>query len=46
MTRLAIATLVYMMVQSMVFFAGAVLVLATPLADRAMELMPWVVVFR
>jgi hypothetical protein len=44
MTRLTIAVLVFMMVQAVVFFAGLILVLATPLADRAMMLMPWVVV--
>lgn len=42
-TRLAIATLIYMMVQGVLFGAGAVLVLATPLTDFAMTLMPWVV---
>lgn len=42
-TRLAIATLVYMMVQGVLFGVGAVLVLATPLTDFAMTLMPWVV---
>lgn len=43
-TRLAIATLIYMMLQGFVFGTGVVLVLATPLAAHAMELMPWVVV--
>ena len=41
--RLQIAFLVYMMAQAVLFGAGAVLVLATPLADMAMGLMPWVV---
>ena len=40
---LQIALLVYMMVQAVLFGAGAVLVLATPLAATAMTLMPWVV---
>ena len=35
--------LVFMMVQAMVFGTGAVLVLATPLSDYAMQLFPWVV---
>lgn len=43
MTRLTIASLVFMMVQSVTFFAGVVLVLGTPLADWAWSLMPWVV---
>lgn len=42
-TKLAIAALVYMHVQAVVFGIGAVLVLATPLTDHAMTLMPWVV---
>jgi hypothetical protein len=41
--RLFIAALVYMMVQCVMFFMGALLVLATPLSDKAMLLMPWVV---
>lgn len=43
MTRFTIASLVFMMAQAMTFFVGAVLVLATPLADWAWSLMPWVV---
>jgi hypothetical protein len=42
--RLFIAALVFMMVQAVLFGVGAVLVLATPLSDSAMRLMPWVVV--
>lgn len=42
-TRLAISILIYMMLQAVVFGAGTVLVLATPLANEAMELMPVVV---
>jgi hypothetical protein len=41
--RIMIAALIYMMVQAIMFGAGAVLVLATPLADMAMRLMPLVV---
>lgn len=43
MTRLAVAVLIFMMVQAVVFFAGVLLVLTTPLASEAMALMPWVV---
>ena len=42
--RMIITILVYLMVQAVMFGAGAVLVLATPLADFAMRLMPYVVV--
>ncbi len=42
-TRLAVAVLIFMMLQAVVFFAGILLVLATPLASQAMILMPWVV---
>lgn len=41
--RTAIASLIYMMVQAVAFGIGAVLVLATPLQDEAMTLMPIVV---
>lgn len=41
--RLQIAAMLFMMIQAVVFFAGLVLVLATPLAAAAMPLMPWVV---
>jgi len=41
--RAAIATLIYMMVQAVVFGVGMVLVMATPLANVAMTLMPYVV---
>ena len=43
MTRLAIAALVFMMVQAILFGIGTVLLLATPLRDLAMQLMPVVV---
>lgn len=42
-TRLAIAALVFLLLQGILFGAGAILVLATPLANHAMWLMPWVV---
>jgi membrane protein implicated in regulation of membrane protease activity len=38
-----IAILIYAMVQAVVFGAGVILVLATPLAQTAMALMPWVI---
>ena len=41
--RLGIAVLVGMMLQAVLFGIGAVLVLATPLKEVAMQLMPWVV---
>jgi hypothetical protein len=41
--RMRIAIVIYAMVQAVVFGAGIVLVLATPLAQTAMALMPWVV---
>ncbi len=41
--RLAIAALVFMMAQAVLFGVGVVLVLATPLSESAMTLMPWVV---
>jgi hypothetical protein len=42
--RFSIAALIYLMVQAVLFGIGAVLVLATPLNEQAMELMPVVVV--
>lgn len=41
--RIAIAALVFMMVQAVLFGIGVLLVLATPLSEFAMTLMPWVV---
>ena len=41
--RIAITALVFMMVQAVLFGVGVVLVLATPLSELAMTLMPWVV---
>lgn len=41
--RIGIAALVFLMVQAVLFGVGVVLVLATPLSDLAMTLMPWVV---
>ena len=42
-TRFWIAAVIYMMAQAVVFGTGAVLVLATPLKEMAMQLMPVVV---
>jgi hypothetical protein len=42
--RLGITACVFLMLQAVLFGAGAVLVLATPLQEIAMQLMPWVVV--
>jgi hypothetical protein len=44
MIRLSIAVLVFMMIQAVLFGVGAVLVLATPLNELAMQLMPVVVI--
>jgi hypothetical protein len=41
--RMRIAIVIYAMVQAVVFGAGVVLILATPLAQTAMVLMPWVI---
>jgi len=41
--RVQIAAMVYLMVQAVMFGIGVMLVLGTPLADMAMNLMPWVV---
>lgn len=41
--RTVIAIVIYMMVQAVVFGIGVVLVLATPLTNIAMTLMPFVV---
>jgi uncharacterized Tic20 family protein len=41
--RFQIAAMVFLMVQAVLFGIGAVLVLATPLAQQAMTLFPWVV---
>lgn len=42
--RIQIAIIVYMMVQAIMFGVGVVLVLATPLKEMAMTLLPWVIV--
>ena len=42
--RLQVSALVFMMAQACCFGVGAILVLATPLSEFAMRLMPWVVV--
>jgi len=41
--RIQISLLIYMVVQGALFGVGALLVLATPLAALAMQLLPWVV---
>jgi low temperature requirement protein LtrA len=41
--RFQIAAMVFMMVQAVMFGIGTILVLASPLANDAMRLMPWVV---
>jgi len=42
-TRLQIAAMVFMMVQAVLFGIGMVLILATPLSDSAMTLIPWMI---
>ena len=42
-TRITIAVLIYTMVQGVSFGIGVILILATPLAPLAMQLLPWVV---
>jgi hypothetical protein len=42
--RIQIAAVIYMMVQAVSFGIGTVAVLATPLKDHEMALMPWVVI--
>jgi hypothetical protein len=41
--RMRIAILIYAMVQAVVLGVGVFLLLATPLAQTAMQLMPWVI---
>jgi hypothetical protein len=43
-SRLTIAVLIYLMIQGVLFGIGAVLVLATPLQQQAMTLLPVVVI--
>jgi predicted phage tail protein len=38
-----IAVLIYLMVQAVVFGIGTIAILATPLGDQAMTLMPWMI---
>jgi hypothetical protein len=42
-TRLQIASMVFMMVQAMVFGIGMILILATPMSNNAMTLVPWMI---
>jgi hypothetical protein len=44
MTRLAIAALIFMIVQAVLFGIGTILVLATPLHELAMQLLPVVII--
>ena len=43
-TRLQIASMVFMMVQAMLFGIGMVSILVTPWNENAMTLVPWMVV--
>jgi hypothetical protein len=43
-SRLTIAVLIYLMIQGVLFGIGAILVLATPLQQQAMTLLPLVVI--
>jgi hypothetical protein len=42
-TRLQIASMVFMMVQAVLFGIGMVSILATPLNQSAMTLVPWMI---
>jgi hypothetical protein len=42
-TRLQIAAMVFMMVQAVLFGMGMVSILATPLNQSAMTLVPWMI---
>jgi hypothetical protein len=42
-TRLAIAAVLYMMVQGVLFGFGVIAILATPLSANAQTLIPWLV---
>lgn len=42
-TRFAIAALIYMMVQGVLFGFGVIAILATPLNAQAATLIPWLV---
>ena len=42
-TRLQIASMVFMMVQAVLFGIGMVLILATPLSKNAMTFIPWMI---
>ncbi len=44
-TRFQIAAIVFIMVQAVAFGAVLLTVLATPLADRTMALLPWMTIF-
>ena len=42
-TRLAIAAVIFMLVQAVLFGIGAIVVLATPLKDQATTLIPFMI---
>jgi hypothetical protein len=42
-TRLQIASMVFLMVQAVLFGIGIVIILATPLSKNAMTLVPWMI---
>lgn len=42
-TRIAIATLLFMLTQGVLFGIGIVSILATPLSTHAMTLIPWMI---
>jgi hypothetical protein len=43
-TRIAIAALIYMLVQGVLFGVGVIAILASPLASNAQTLIPWMIV--
>lgn len=42
-TRLAIAAVIYMMVQGVLFGVGMIIILVSPLAASAQMLIPWMI---
>ena len=43
-TRIAIAALIYMLVQGVLFGVGVIAILVSPLAANAQTLIPWMIV--
>ncbi|HEX2815437.1 MAG TPA: hypothetical protein VHN39_03525 [Phenylobacterium sp.] len=43
-TRIAIAALIYMLVQGVLFGIGVIAILASPLVSSAQTLIPWMIV--